>query len=276
MGLARSQVGNQSGALTGGLPPRQIYPEAKRAALAAIELHEALPEAHAALGFIKFFYDWDSRGAQHALNRALSQHPHYATAHHGQALVCGFLGRHEESLRWIEAALELEPLSLILNANKGYLLYIDHRYDEAIKQLERTLEIDPSFAATHYRLGLAYAAKGMHRDAIQHLQQAKNFSDDNPQALGALGYIFGRLGNPTAAQGILRQLTDISQTKYVSATTMAEVQAGLGRYDEALTWLAKAVQERAGALVTFRVDPRFDLLRSDPGCQQLLQSLGAL
>jgi tetratricopeptide (TPR) repeat protein len=104
----------------GGLPPHDIHPEAKQAASTAIELHEALADAGTALGFIKFFCDWDPRGAQEELNRALALHPHYPSAHHGQALSNGFLGRYNEAVNWIERALEIEPLSLILNPNKGY------------------------------------------------------------------------------------------------------------------------------------------------------------
>jgi tetratricopeptide (TPR) repeat protein len=178
-------------------------------------------------------------------------------------------------LDWIETALDIEPLSLILNANKGYLLYIARSYDESITQLKKTLEIDPTFAATHYRLGLACGARGMHREAIRHLREAQRFSDDSPQALGALGYFFGLTGDKAAAHEILRRLAEISKSRYVSATIMAEVLTGLGLFTEALAWLERAVPERAGALVTFRVDPRFDRLRSEPRCQQVLLNLGA-
>jgi len=262
-----------SGALTGGLPPHETYPEAKRAALAAIGLNSALAEAHASLGFIKFFYDWDPAVAQQELNRAVSLHPRYANAYHGQALVCGFLGRYDEALDWIQKALDIEPLSPILNANKGYLLYVDRRYDESVTELKKALEIDPAFTATHYRLGLAYGAQGMNSEAILHFQEAQRFSDDSPQPLGALGYVLGQTGNRQAAQEILGRLEEISKTQYLSPTIIAEVQTGLGQYDEALTLLETAVCERSGGLFTFRVDPRFDQLRSDPRCQKVLQYL---
>jgi DNA-binding winged helix-turn-helix (wHTH) protein/tetratricopeptide (TPR) repeat protein len=264
-----------SGALTGGLSPHETYPEAKRAALAAIGLHNALAEAHASLGFIRFFYDWDPAEAQHELNRALSLHPRYANAYHGQALLCGFLERYEEALDWIQKALDIEPLSPILNANKGYLLYVDRRYNESVIQLKKTLEIDPAFTATHYRLGLAYGAQGRNDEAILHFQEAQRFSDDSPQPLGALGYVLGHTGDRQAAQEILQRLAEISKTRYLSPTIIAEVQTGLGQYEEAVRFLETAVHERSGGLFTFRVDPRFEQLRSDPRCQKVLQHLAA-
>jgi tetratricopeptide (TPR) repeat protein len=167
--------------------------------------------------------------------------------------------------------MPIEPLSLILNANKGYFLYIAQRSDESITQLKKTLEIDPSFAATHHRLGLAYSAGGLYQEAIKHFKEARRFSDGSPQALGALGYVYGQTGQEAAAHEILRRLTEISKTRYVSATMMAEVWTGLREFDEALAEIA--VHERAGSLRTFSVDPRFDCLRSEPRFQQVLQNL---
>ncbi|HKE60792.1 MAG TPA: winged helix-turn-helix domain-containing protein [Pyrinomonadaceae bacterium] len=262
-----------SGALTGGLLAGDLYPKAKRAALAAINLNTRLADAYASLGFIQFFYDWDAARAQDSFNQALTLQPRYAIAHHGQALVAGFSGRYDEALLWIDSALEIEPLSLIFNANKGYLLYISREYDAAVAHLKKTMEIDASFPPTHYRLGLAYQAKGASVEAIRHFKEAHQLTGNGPYALGALGYILACTGNKDAAKEVRRKLDDIAQTRYVASTIRAEIMTGLGEYYEALGWLKRALDERVGALWTFRVDPRFEQLRTEPGCRQLLESL---
>jgi len=262
-----------TGALTGGLLPHNLYPRAKRAALAAIDLNANLADAHSSLGFIQFFYDWNAASAQDSLNQALTLQPRYASAHHGQALVAGFSGRSDEALLWIESALEIEPLSLILNANKGYLLYLAGEFDRAIAHLTKTLEIDPSFGAIHYRLGLAYQAKGASEEAIRHFKQAQQFSRNSPHTLGALGHVLACTGDKAAAREIRRQLNALAETQYVASTVMAEVMTGLGEYYEALGWLKKALDERVAALMTFRVDPRFEQLRMEPGCRLILGHL---
>jgi tetratricopeptide (TPR) repeat protein len=188
-------------------------------------------------------------------------------------LVSGFCGRYDEALLWIDSALEIEPLSLIFNANKGYLLYISREYDAAVAHLTKTLEIDASFPPTHYRLGLAYQAKGASVKAIRHFKQAHQLTGNGPYALGALGHILACIGDKAAAKDVRRQLDDIAQTRYVASTIRAEVMTGLGEYYEALGWLKRALDERVGALWTFRVDPRFDQLRTEPGCLQILGSL---
>jgi DNA-binding winged helix-turn-helix (wHTH) protein/Flp pilus assembly protein TadD len=261
------------GALTGWLPPHETYPEAKRAALKAIELNDSLGEAHASLGFIHFFYDWDPPSAIREFRRALSLHPHYAPAHHWHAMACGFMGQHEESAAAINRALEIEPLSLLLNANRGYLFYFARRYDESIALLQTTLEMDASFAPTHHRLGLVLGVLGKHAEAIGHLREAHRLSQDSPQALGALGYLYGQAGNKAAAWEILLQLKELSKTSYVSAGSFAEIHLGLGEYAEVFEWLDKALDERTSALVRLKVDPRFDDLRSDPKFQLVLRNM---
>jgi TolB-like protein/Tfp pilus assembly protein PilF len=261
------------GALTGWLAPHGTYPEARRAALKAIGLNDSLGEAHASLGFVHFFYDWDPPAAIREFTRALSLHPHYAPAHHWYAMACGFLGQHEESMAAISRALEIEPLSLLLNANRGYLFYFARRFDEAFVQLQATLEMNPSFAPTHHRLGLVFGALGKYREAIRHLTEAHRLSQDSPQALGALGYLHGMARNKAAALEILQQLEVLSATSYVSAASFAEVHLGLGEYTEVFKWLDKALDERTSALVRLKVDPRFDDVRSDSRFQLVLQNM---
>ena len=160
-----------------------------------------------------------------------------------------FFGTYEEALAAIGMALKLDPFSEILNANRAYVLYFARRYPEALEQLQRTLEMDSSFPATHHRLGLVYVATGMHREAIDHFLQARKFSEDSPQPIGALGYIYGLSGDIGRWGRDSGLLLDMSKKRYVSAAIIAEVCVGLKRNDEALNWLDTAVREQTAAIV---------------------------
>ena len=148
------------GVVMGGLPPTSTFPHAKAAVSRALEIDETLAEAHAALGFIRFSYDFDWPGAERALQRALTLNPHYAAARHRYALSLMMTERMDEARIEIEHARRLEPLSLIINTNAGWLLYHARRFDEALAQLRKTLEMDRQFVATHHRLGLVFEARG--------------------------------------------------------------------------------------------------------------------
>lgn len=258
------------GALTGWLPPHETYPVAKRAACKAIALEPRLAEAHASLGTVSLYYDWDWPTAQKEIGKALLLKPHYGEAHHWFAMMCCFLGGFEQALNSIETALNLEPFSLVLNADRGYISYFKRCYGEAIQHLQATLEMDDHFARTHHRLGLAYSACGLHREAIGHLREARKYSDDSPQVMGSLGYAYGCAGEIHEAEIILRELLALSANSYVPAAPIADVCAGLGRIDQTLEWLESAVSERSSAIVRLRVDPRFDFLRPDDRFQRIV------
>lgn len=258
------------GALTGWLPPHETYPVAKRAACKAIALEPRLAEAHASLGTVSLFYDWDWPTAQKEMEMALLLQPHNGQAHHWFAMMCCFLGDFEQALNSIETALNLDPFSLALNADRGYIFYFNRRYGEAIQHLQATLEMDDRFARTHHRLGLAYSACGLHREAIGHLREAVKYSDDSPQVMGSLGYVYGCAGEIQQAETILEELVGRSGHSYVPAAAIADVCAGLGRVDQALDWLERAVSERSSAIVRLPVDPRFDVLRPDPRFQRVV------
>ena len=275
-GIADAQIlAGLHGGLTGWLPARQTFPEARRAALNAIALNDALAEAHASLGFVHSVYDWDSEAATREFSRALNLRPHYAPAHHWHAMDCAFQTRHDESIEAIGRALEIEPVSLLLNANRGYLLYFARRFEESMAQLQTTLEMDSSFALTYHRLGLTCGALGRYAEGIEHLKEAQRLSQENPQALGALGHLYGTTGNKTAALEILGHLEQLSKTSHVSAACFAEVYLGLDDRPKMFEWLYKALDERTSALVRLKVDPRFDDLRSDSKFQLVLQNMKA-
>lgn len=261
------------GSLTGWLSPRDTYPEAKRAALKSMELQPDLADAHSSLGFVNFFYEWDWHSAWREFKRAVDLQPYHLDTHHWYAMMCCFAGHHDEALAAMETALTSDPISLILNANRGYILYFARRYADAMEQLQQALELDESFAPTHHRLGLVCSALGMDGKAIDHLVLADQYSGESSQALGALGYAYAQYGDIQKAKDILERLIALSNKRYVSAAIMADVCVGLRQANQTLQWLDKAVSERSAAIVRLRVDPRYDWLRSEPRFQEVVESV---
>jgi Tfp pilus assembly protein PilF len=127
----------------GLLPPKEEYGKAREAAMKALELDDALGEAHNALANVKAVYDWDWPGAEREYKRAIELNPGYATAHEWYGGLLSELGRHEEALAEIKRAQQLDPLSLIINTVSGWVLMQAGQDDLAIEQLRKTLEMDP-------------------------------------------------------------------------------------------------------------------------------------
>jgi tetratricopeptide (TPR) repeat protein len=125
-------------------PPKDAYPKAMAAVLKALELDETLGEAHTALAEVEVDA-WNWRAAELGFNRAIELSPNYPTARHWHAELLSRLGRHDEAVREIKRAQELDPLSIPINAMVGHVLMMARRYDEAIDQFKKTLELDGGF-----------------------------------------------------------------------------------------------------------------------------------
>ncbi len=260
--------------LYGAGAPRDCYPKAKAAAKRALELDDTLAEAHTSLAQVSCYYDLDYPQAIREFQRAIELNPNYATAHqwYGSSGLAA-LTRFDEAIAELKRAIELDPLSLVINTDLGNTYYRARRYDEAIDQMRKTLEMDSGFYYAHWNLGSALAAKGALGPAIEEYQKARALNDD-PSMLGLLAHAYAVSGNKSEALKIRDQLEVLSKQRYVSAYSFALVYLGLGDKEEALRWLEKAYQDRAGDALRFiRVEPLLDSLRGDPRFEALVAKI---
>jgi DNA-binding winged helix-turn-helix (wHTH) protein/TolB-like protein/Flp pilus assembly protein TadD len=170
-GLAEA---NRSLAISADVPSKDSLPQAKAAAMKALEIDDSLAEAHASLSFSLIWYDWDWAGGEREAERAIALNPNSAMAHFAHAHVLSDLGRHEEAIAEQARAIQLEPVFLLLNALQGMYLYHARRDEQAIKQLQKTLQIDPNFWVSHLQLGKVYAQQQKYPEALAEFTKAKD------------------------------------------------------------------------------------------------------
>jgi len=262
-------------ALVGDMPPTELLPKAKSAAQKAIELDDSLGDAHAELGFIIFWLDWDWNAAENQFKRALELDPNNADAHLFYAHLLSNIGRHTEALSEVKRARELDPLNLRTNALEGQFLIHAGRSDEALARLQKTLEMDPNYYFAHFFASSAYIEKGMFLEAIAEASKARGLSGPtNSHPLGFLGYALAKSGKQAEARAVLADLLKSSNERYVSPYNIALIYNGLGEPDEALKWLERGYQARDQRMVFLKVEPKWNNLRNDPTFQNLMQHLG--
>jgi TolB-like protein/DNA-binding winged helix-turn-helix (wHTH) protein/Flp pilus assembly protein TadD len=254
------------------MTPKEAFPEAKAAAIEALELDNTLGEAHNSLAFVLDGFDWDLDAGGREFQRAIELNPGYATAHHWFAWHLSLLGRFDEAITEMRKAENLDPLSLIINADLAELLDLAHFYDESIRQSRKTIEMDPNFAVAHNQLGQAYLQKHMYAEAVAELKKAVQLSGDSPTCIANLARAYVASGERGEALTLLGNLKKRSNPGYSNATEIAMIYASLGDTDQAMTWLEKGYQERFNPGVLLR--PGFDPLRSDPRFQNLLRRIG--
>ena len=256
--------------------PKESLPKAKAAALRALELDNTLGEAHASLGQALVAYDFDFAGANREFRRAIELNPNYATAHQWYA-ESGLipLGRFDEAIAEINRASELDPLSVIINADVGGVLFNARHYDEAIAQLRKTLEMDPGFYYAHWNLGQVLEMKGLTSEAMAEYEKAMSLDPDPlPQAL--LGRLYAKMGRTKEALAVLERLRQASGERYVSPYNFAIVYAGLGHKEEAIRFLEQTYEERDGYNIVFlEIDPFLSPLRGDPRFEALARKIFA-
>ena len=252
----------------------EMSAKAKEAALTALRLDPNLAEAHAALGKVLFFGEIDLAGAMREYKRAIELKPNDADAHHWFSNdVLAALGRFDEAIAEGKRSVELDPLSVVINADLGETFYYAKHYDESVTQLRKTLEIDPTSFYTHYNLGIALQAKGDLPGAIAEYEKAKQLGD-NTTVSTFYAAAKAQAGDKDAAPRMLSELDEISQHREVVGYLRALLYLSMNNKDEALRWLEQGVKERDGSNICWiNVDPLLDSLHGDPRFEALVQKV---
>ena len=250
----------------------ETYPEARTAALKALELDPSNAGAHNALASIKQEYDWDLAGAGFEYRRALQLNPSHLLARLWYAEHLTRIGRFEEAIAQSDRALALDPISARSLSSRAMIAFRSRRYDEGIRFSQRALDLDPNFVNALWWEGFSYAGKNDFQKAIACLTKAVAMNN-GPLFRALLGHLYGRAGDRAKALAILGELTIMANRKLVSPMDFAMVYAGMG--DERLTfqWLEKAYQARATRIHEIR-SMEFDQFRSDPRLADLVRLVG--
>ena len=206
--------------------------------------------------------------------RAIELKPNDAGAHHwlGNDTLAA-LGQFEVAIAEGKRSIELDPLSVVINADLGQIFCYAHRYDESVRQLQKTLEIDPTSFYTHYILGIALQGKGDLSGAIIEYEKAKQLSD-NTLVSTLCAAAKAQAGDKDAARRMLSDLDEISRHREVVGYLRAVLYLSLNNKEEALRWLEQGYSERDGSNICWiNVDPLLDSLHGDPRFEALVQKV---
>ena len=254
-------------------PAREVMPKAKEAALKALALDDNLAEAHASLGQITEYYDYDFVTAEREFRRAIELNPNYASAHQWLAEHLCAVKRYDEAMVEIHRALELDPMSVIINRTLGDVFTDRRQFDEAIQQYRKTLELDPNFPSAHFFLARAYEAKGNYDEAVKEYSVYAGVGA-NRDILTKATEVYKTSGWKAYLQFNLDQLVEKSPERRFPAFLIAMFYAKAGRNDEAIEWLEKGYEERDFRMTKLSGTYEFDNMRSDPRFRELLRRIG--
>jgi len=219
-------------------------------------------------------YEWDWPAAEASFHRAIAANPNYATGHHWYADFLAGRGRLEESLREMQRAYALDPLSRIIGVELGWILYLRGRNDEAVAQVRRTLALDPNYPHAGLILGLTLIAEERYAEAIPALRQAIELGGDYDPMNGALVYATARSGDRATALRLLDELVEGEKQGRFGPFALAIAYTGLGEPGRAIEELHRAIDQRDIFLPEVFFDPILHPLRDDPRFRRVEERMG--
>jgi len=255
------------------LAPRDVYPKAKQAALKALALDPNLGEAHVALAFAEYLYDWKWEQAEQGFRRAIELNPSYAQGHTWYGNFLSAMGRHDEAIAEARRGQELDPLSPIISAIAAWIHYEARRYEETVERCRRDLQMNP-IPQSYLFLGLALTQLRQYDDAIAAFERGVSLSGGLTEMYAGLGFAYGVSGRTKDARRVLEDLDRLSKARYVPPYSRSIVHVGLGERAEALDLLEQACEERNTWLILLGVEPLFDSVRQENRFRRLLEVIG--
>jgi len=239
-----------------------------------------LGEAHATLGWVRMAHTWDWSSAEQSYQRAIALSPEYASAHQWYGVYLLFIAdRPVEALEKFAIAEQLDPLSPIIRSNTVQALRMLGRLDEAMVAVDGLIAAHPDFYLAYERKSEVYIHMGRLDEAIAARERSVEVAAGQVKQLGSLAAAYANLGRADDARAILAELTSASQEQYVAPLLFASIHAGLGEYEQAFTWLERAVEEQSFdfAITIGRPDATpldsFAAMRADPRFQDLVRRL---
>lgn len=258
---------------TDGMRPNEAMPIAKANALKALQLDATLAEAHASLANILMSWEWNMPEAEKEFRRSIELNPRYATAHQWYSHLLLATGRLDEAQREMKQALEIEPLSLVINVGAGWCQYFARHYDEAIEIYKNTLKMDPNFPLAHQTLGMAYAQKQMYQESLVEFRQAADFSGGSAASIAGLANAYALAGRAAEAKQQVERLEALARKSYVPSVLMANAYRSLGDDRRVYHFLGLAIAERSDYLIYVRSDPALETIIKNPNIGAMLSLL---
>ena len=255
------------------LPPAEAFIKSENAVRRALELDDHLAEAYTSRGYVNIYYWWKWDDAERDFRRAIELKASYPIAHHYYMNLLAIRGRFEEALTENRRALDLDPLSLIINGSRGWTHFFRRDYPTAITELRKAVALDETFAVAHVWLSWALVKSGHRAEAIAEGERAAAIAGKG-DAVGSLSYVLAAAGEHARATAQLDEMLEASRKRFVQPYYIVLTLAALGRTDEALQWLRKALEVRSHFLVLLRVDPRIDALRDRPEFAEIATEVG--
>jgi TolB-like protein/Tfp pilus assembly protein PilF len=243
--------------------PHDHMPLARQYAQRALALDPSMHHAHGILGLVDLLYDWNLPLAQSELEEADTRSNAIwqlaCTAH-----LLSINGRYRHAEEDLENMLEFDPHSGMLIAELGCVKYYSGHYDDSIRYYQQALSLDPRSVLAYWGMGRSLAREERYKEALEDLRRFKKLNGFEPTIITAeIGFTEAASGDRPAAMQVLKQLQEESKHAYVDPYLIAVVYLGLKDRENTYAWLDRAYQARSPFLISIATDPKWSVWRGD-------------
>jgi TolB-like protein/Flp pilus assembly protein TadD len=256
----------------GDLPLSAVEERAKWLLNRALNVDPDFAEAHATLGYILFRVDWNWKGAETSLKRALELEPSNAVAHEWYALFLSIHRRYDEALHEMSTALNLNPLSPGVISGVARIHHFRGEFAAAIEYFNKALSINPNYAQAHFTMAMTYQRMENYQLAEREFLIARDLYNSRPTILGMLGAMYVPWGQEDMVKEIIRQIDEMSASDNRLYAQLL-IQAAESRCDEVIPGLEYLFKQRYGLLIFLYAEENFQNCADRAGYQQILQAM---
>jgi DNA-binding winged helix-turn-helix (wHTH) protein/TolB-like protein/Tfp pilus assembly protein PilF len=257
----------------GHRPQLETLPKAKAMVRRALELNPQLAEAHTTLALITQNLDWDWPKVEQEYREAIRLAPGYSTAHHWYAEYLSIRGRFDEARKEFAQAREIDPISPIIQADEAQLYLFERKYSESLERLQQVVRSNPSFTLARERTAFLYMLQERTEDAWREAMSLPECADPAGECrLTWTAWLPRR--DPSASRAALERLEAEASAGRIPLYKVTFGYIRHGQVDRALDWLERMSKTHAVWLITAKVNPIFDPLRSQPRARAVLEKMG--
>ncbi len=260
------------------VPPRMGWPKVRELAEAALQMNPSLARAHAELGNVALWFDWNWEEAKAHFERALALDPNDAWI---SVLVSTHLsskGLHDDAIEYCRRARSFDPLNPTLGAALAIVEYIARRHEDAIATADSILDQDPTYSDAYRIKGAALRELERYEEAIKPTDAAVLYSGSHPWMVALKGMLHAATGKEEEARAVADELIERQKSSmdppFVMPLAVALVYAQLGDHDSFFAWMDRSFANRDSWLIMLRADRSFDPVRDDPRFEELVERIG--
>lgn len=255
-------------------PSLDVFPKARAAATAALQLDPTLPDANISMGYVKLYHDWNWIEAEYYLRRAIELNPSSAKAYYSLMLCLVQSGHFEPGRAALQKALDLDPFNMLYQTSRGWLEYYAKRPQVAIEKLEEALALDPAYPELQVALGAAYGQVGLFKHAIDYMERAAAIYGTHPLVQAFLGSTYASANETDKAFQVIATLDRLAQNRFVPSVCWAIIYMSLKDDERAFEYLKTAAEARDAFLCWLNVLPVSESMRTDSRFTDLLSQIG--